>query len=655
MSDSADPSYNNRFPLQGVENILTWTGSLAKSTGKHTFKVGFNAEHWATMKGKNANDFAGLMVFTSDKNNPLDTGYAYSNALLGVLDSYTETTNRYPLYEFDMTAEWYLQDAWKVTRNFTVDWGLRWGWGQPWHDHQGKESGFVPTIWNPSQVVQLIQPTLVSGVRMGLDPYSGALLPAVTIGAVAPEAPNQLNGIVDRQIQTSYPQGLRDTGGLKTAPRLGFAWDVSGKGKTVIRGGGGVFYDLHEAGRTGPFGIGYSNPPLQYNPTLYYTYLTQLQGVQSYNFPSAITGFNINRPVQKTYNFSLGVQQDLGFGTVIDAAYVGALGRNLIYSQNLNSEPLGTDWLPSSRDATNGNAVLPSQFLRPYPGYGNITYYSYGGNSHYHSLQTTVRRRYKNSLTYGLVWTWSKTMDYSDTDTTAATTSVSSLINPKVWNYGEAGYDHTHIFRFYWNYNLPSVSSRLQNRVVRQVFDHWQISGIYTAQSGAPLGVTYAYSPAQDITGTTTDTGRVLLIANPVLPKSQRSISEAFNVNAIAAPSPAACEVPNPPFICWGDAGKTVFRGPGLNNFDISLFKNVLFMGDKLRAQLRVEGYNVFNHTQFTTVEVPSAYVQCGGRADKRHVWAVYCGRHSAQFATGLTTDVLKCREESRQRMKSGP
>ena len=297
---------------------------------------------------------------------------------------------------------------------------------------------------------------------------------------------------------------------------------------------------------------------------------------------------------------------------MIDAAYVGALGRHLIESTNLNSEPLGTDWLPSSRDATNANAVLPSQFLRPYPGYGNITYYFYGGNSHYNSLQTTVRRRYKNNLTYGVIWTYSKAMDYGDTDTTAASTSISSLINPKIWNYGEAGFDHTHIFRVYWNYNLPGVSSRLHYRPVGWAFDHWQISGIYTAQSGAPLGVTYAYAPAQDITGSATDTGRTILIANPVLPKSQRSINEAFNTAAISAPSPAMCEVPNPPFICWGNANKDVFRGPGINNFDISLFKNLVFMEGRLRTQLRVESYNTFNHTQFTSVSTAASFNAAG-------------------------------------------
>ena len=121
---------------------------------------------------------------------------------------------------------------------------------------------------------------------------------------------------------------------------------------------------------------------------------------------------------------------------------------------NLNSTPLGANFQPQNIDPTT-KKPYPSQFLRPYQGYGDINYYFFGGNSSYHSLQATLRRRYKNGLTYGFVYTYSKAMDYADSEGSSTTTTVSSLINPKVWNYGEAGFDHTHIFRTYWNYNLP--------------------------------------------------------------------------------------------------------------------------------------------------------------------------------------------------------
>src|SRR5581483_8283668 len=243
-------------------------------------------------------------------------------ALLGVLDQYTESSNRFPMYEFNTTMEWYLQDTWKVSRKLTIDAGLRFGWGTPWHANHNQEAAFVPSAWNPQQVAKLIQPTLSGGKRMGLDPYTGQILPAVTIGAIAPEAPSPVNGIVNRLNDPSYPQGMRNTGGVKIGPRLGLAWDPFGKGKTVIRTGGGVFYNFHEVDNFG-FGYEFNTPPLQYNPILYYTNVNQLQSAQGYNFPGNVVGFDPNRPVQKTYNFSFGVQQDLGHGTVLDVAYVG--------------------------------------------------------------------------------------------------------------------------------------------------------------------------------------------------------------------------------------------------------------------------------------------------------------------------------------------
>jgi hypothetical protein len=627
-TSSNSVSWASRFPLRGVENAFNWNGTLNKVAGSHTLKTGLYAERWRAMKGFNASNFAGSMAFGSDGNNAQDSGYAYSNALLGILTSYTESSSRPPLYEYTTGLDWFVQDTWKASRNLTFNLGVRWAWSQPWHSVQNLEAGFVPWLWDPQQVAKLIQPTLSGGKRMALDPITGQILPAVFIGAIAPGSKNLYNGIVYRIANPSWPQGLRYTDGVKTAPRVGFAWRPFGRDKTVIRGGGGLFYNTHERDNY-QSGIQYT-PPIQSNPVINYTTVQTFIGQVGYVSPSSISGYAPDRHVQMTMNYSFGFQQDIGFGSVLDVAYVGALGRHLLQRANLNSTPLGANYQPQNLDSTNANKVLPSQYLRPYLGFADIWYYTYGANSSYHSLQTALRRRYKNNLTYNVIYTWSKAMDYADDDASSTGQTVSSLISTKIWNYGKAGFDRTHIFRFTWNYNLPRVSRLAPNRLVKQVFDNWQISGIVTFQSGAPMGISPAYSPSQDITGST-DSGRVVLVANPLLPRGDRTFSQVFNTAAVAAPPYAACENAHPSMACWGDAPKDVFRGPGINNWDTSLFKNFVLYRERLRGQLRVEAYNVFNHTNFSGVDNTARFNATGQQTS-----TTFGQYNAAQFARRL-------------------
>ena len=613
VTNAANPAYNARFPKKGVENTFTWNGTLSKVVGAHAFKAGLYAERWRDFKGLNATNFAGNMAFGVDANNPLDTGYAYSNAIYGVMDSYTESSSRPPWYEYKTETDWYVQDTWKVSRNLTLDLGLRFGWAQPWHSIVGMEAGFVPSTWNPQQAPPLVQPVLVNGKRVGKDPITGGILPAVTIGAVAPKATNPFDGSVDRRTNPGFPLGMHTSGGITAAPRVGFSWDPFGKGKTVIRGGGGVFYNMQV---TSDFQVKtQTNPPIQTNPIIYYTTVPSLAAAGGYLFPGTTYGFDPDYKLARVMNFSFGVQQQIGSGAVLDVAYVGALGRHLQQYEDINATPFGTNFQPRNYDPTfaSNNAVpptaLPSALLRPYSGYTAINFSSYGGNSSYHSLQTAVRRRYKNSLNYGVVWTWSKTMGTADgTSLNYEMALVSHLLGPH-WSYGKLLFDHTHILRGYWTYQLPFPSSLGGNKMAKAVLGNWQVSGILKAQSGAPLGVSYSFSSAKDVTGST-DTAfqRVIMVANPILARSERSFNQAFNTAAIAAPPWQTCQVASPPAICWGNAPHDVFRGPGLNNWDVSLFKNFSIYRERLKAQFRLEGYNVFNHTQFTSVNTSAQF-----------------------------------------------
>ena len=529
ISDPPSITYDGRFPITGLDREWTWNGSLTKTFHEHIFKIGIWAERTMNNKGENGT-FAGTYDFSTNVNNPLDSGDAYGNAMLGNFNSYTESTTRPSVAARSPLVEWFLQDTWKVNKRLTIDLGLRFGWCQPYFNKGGEMAGFVPSLWTRGQETQLIAPVIVNGQRVGRDPGTGAILPAAYIGGDA-SAGNPTDGMVYVKTDPSYPEALRNTSGIKTAPRFGFAFDPFGKGKTAIRGGFGIFYEMREMGIR-QFST-YSNPPIQFNPVIYYGSMSTLLNSNGAIFPSAATGFDPSWPVARTMNLSLGVQQDIGWGTVLDVAYVGALGRHLQYGLNLNAIPFGADFAPAFQDPTTPGKPLPAAFERPYLGYNNLSYYTYGGNSSYHSLQVSANRRLAHNVQFGAAWTFSKLMDYND----ANTDLLSTLINPRIWNYSMGSYDHTHVLKISFVYDIPQPSKLWHNAAVHHVLDNWQFSGIATMQSGAPLGITLAYVNSTDVTGSPTDGARVNVVQNPILSKGQRTFAKNFNTAAFQAPA----------------------------------------------------------------------------------------------------------------------
>src|SRR5260370_31633184 len=168
----------------------------------------------------------------------------------------------------------------------------------------------------------------------------------------------------------------------------------------------------------------------------------------------------------------VGIEQDLGFSTVLDVAYVGSLGRHLQQARSLNSVPYGTNTLASSIDATTGKPY-PINFLRPVQGFGDIQYNEYASNSRYHSMQTMVNRRFSRGLMFGAAWTWSKTMDTVDGNNV-----INPFVNPKVWDYGKAGYDRTHTLVINFDYTTPKLSTQWNNLVSRSVLYNWELSAV---------------------------------------------------------------------------------------------------------------------------------------------------------------------------------
>ena len=252
-------------------------------------------------------------------------------------------------------------------------------------------------------------------------------------------------------------------------------------------------------------------------------------------------------------NFSFSVQRDFGRGTLVDVGYVGSLGRNLVWRRPINVIPAGANFDPRNADATSAGKPLPPSFLRPIPGYNDIDMIEPAGSSNYHSLQLTARRRFSQSLQFGFAWTWSKAMGYVDAETNV----ISAIVPTRVWDYGLAGWDRTHVAKINFLYDVPKL--RTGSRFVRAALHQWQVSGIASFVSGAPLGVGFSQTVASDITGTSSQGARIVVLENPVLPKGERTFERNFRTDCVPASSTRD--------IRHTRAG-TLLRGPGINNWE---------------------------------------------------------------------------------------
>ncbi|MGH8248712.1 MAG: hypothetical protein ACREUU_20065, partial [Gammaproteobacteria bacterium] len=526
--------------------------------------------------------------FGRNINNPLDTDYAYSNAILGVFNQYDEPTGRpYPV-NYASNTEWFVQDTWKVSRRLSLDLGMRFQWlPQSWIRGDAL-AGFSADAWNLAQAPRLIQPALQGGARVGRNPNTGQIVSATLIGALAPGSGSPSNGMVSPITDQSVPRSLMNNPGLLLAPRVGFAYDTGGKGKMAIRGGFGLFHNRMSHGVVlTDFSI---QPPLVDRPTLFFGTMSGLLNSTGVLFPANVLGLDRNARAPTVMNFSLTVQRDIGHSTVADIGYVGSLGRHLLWQRNINAIPLGANFRASSIDPTT-NRPLPPNFLRPYPGWGNINLREPAGSSNYHSLQASANRRFASNLQYGVSYTWSKSLDYSSDDGA----SVSTLVSPRVWNYGLSSFDRTHVLKANWLLDLPRWTNA--PRGAGFIANNWQISGIYTASSGAPLSVGFGTVTAVDITGSPTDGARISITGNPVLPRGERSFSRYFDTSVFMLPQTGT----------FGNAARTVIRGPGIHNWDLTAHKNFNWK-ERVQTQFRAEFYNAFNHTQYSALDTTARF-----------------------------------------------
>jgi hypothetical protein len=296
------------------------------------------------------------------------------------------------------------------------------------------------------------------------------------------------------------------------------------------------------------------------------------------------------------------VQRNVGWGTVVDVGYVGSLGRHLSWSENLEPVPLGAQFLPSNANPASPSTPLPNAFLVPLQGYSAIAYDANDATSNYHSLQITANRRFAHGLQFGLAYTWSKAMDWTDTDFGAVNNAVPASLF-RAWNYGLAGFDRTQIAKINWMWDVPNWRSAIAP--VRAVINDWHLFGVATFSSGAPQAVGFSQTTATNITGTPSVSARIDVTGNPNQLGSGYGPLQAINPTVFAPPAVGTL----------GDPSKVLIRGPGINNFDLSLAKGIPIR-ERVHMQFRVEMYNAFNHTQFSTLNATAQFNATGAQTN---------------------------------------
>ena len=497
----------------------------------------------------------------------------------------------------------FIQDDWHASNRLTFNLGLRLDMMGTYRDkYPGLTYNFEPSQW-----VAANAPVIESDGTLGQN----------TAGTA-----NFYNGLVECAAKGAPASCIK--GHLwNFAPRLGFAYDLFGDGKTAFRGGYGVFYD-HTSGNEAIDQL--RNPPLAVTPNIY-----NIQGYANVGLPAGSSGLSPfglgSLPLQETWPYvqqwHMDLQRQFFGNTVITASYVGTKGTHLTAGRNINQlHPIPTAQNPfspgepiSSNDINgnpicntfnnggsvtlpNGNTIASNTQagnllsvacgnsadpMRPYLGYSSINLVDQGANSIYHAFQLSARRDF-GGLDLNLAYTYSHAIDSSSD---YGQTSVLDSYNMSL-NRASSDFDQRHMLNFAWVYRLPVLPNNAW-------LGGWQWSGIMTAQTGVPFTIT----SGQDAAGVGSGSSFPLVVGNPRanVSSADQSLASAqygplmYNPSAFAAPTG----------LTFGNAGRNFMREPGRFNFDMGLFKTFR-INERQHIEFRAEGFNVFNHTQFTGI-----------------------------------------------------
>lgn len=548
---------------------LSWT------KGKHSMKFGFgymrytkNQQLFGTTEGS----------YFFDSNQATDS---YVNFLLGFASTYSELQQQDVRHYVNNTLSFYGIDNWKVTPRLTLNFGARYDAMPHAWERNNRLGNFNPASYNPSDA-----PQFNSDGSMNPNGPGFRTVPGVSEAFY-------LNGI-EIAGSNGVPRGVVKNYYGTFQPRVGFANDLFGDGKTVIRGGFGMFFervqgnDIYNAAPNPPF----ANTPSANNVYFSDPHTNNQTGQTASTpiLPSSVTSIAVSYPAPATAQFSLGVQRQVAPSTIAVVQYVGSTGWHQNADRAINTVPLST--ANATRQEIAAGSYSNVNAIRIYPGFAGITMQENTTNNSYHSLQAGIRMENRYGLTFQADYTYSHAIDVISTEFN----SLSNPFNPS-YDYGSGKLDRRHILNVNYIYNLPFFEH--SGGFTRAFLGGWQLSGIVTAQSGLPAQDTgsnlLSYSGTDKLGlggGTTNRPDQVAKV------HSTKKADNYFSASSFAVPKAVWEGGTNQGF---GNARKDAIVGPGRLNFNTSLFKSFVIT-ESTKFELRAESFNTFNHTQFSAL-----------------------------------------------------
>lgn len=539
--------------------IFQFKDDFSKLIGNHNLKFGTlvmrsrkNQDNQPSING----------TFNFSPGHPLHSGNPLADALLGNFNTYVEASSgREGWFRFTQ-AEFYAQDNWKVTRRLTIDIGARYMLMQPQYAQLQNAVVFAPRFFDPANA-QRVDPRTGQIIPNSGDPVNGLVVGGSKFpDYAASRIPNANDPLVQRLFR-GLPKEISPWDFGTLGPRFGFAYDLTGRQNTVLRGGYGMVYERIQ----GNFVFGrVNNPPFIQEASLFSANIENPAGGTQRVFPSNVSSYDIDLEIPTVQNWSLGVQHKLFRNMLLDVAYVGSNGWDQYRQVNLNQLPVGT--LTANR-GVNVNA------LRPYSGYASINHNVTNAYFNYHSLQVQLRKQFSGGGLFNIAYTWSKAI----TDASGWNESPMDSYNGSL-DRSRSSYDRRHIMVISYVYPIPFW--REQNAWYKYALGGWDLSGITTLQTGLPLNI----GIQGDVAGIGGGGQRPNLVGDPYEGESQER--RFFNTAAFAVPAAGT----------FGNLGRWAINGPGMNNWDVSLQKIFAF-GERYRLEFRGEVYNAPHHFNY--------------------------------------------------------